>query len=171
MLWSHLADGLDLLKRDTNIDMRARPCCRGHIREVAVRTPLPLSHSNATRAIRSNPGLARWGAIFHITRERRQVLLDRLAAFAVLLLVLATLTMFALYVAHELPGWRAGQISGFESMSAPAMSDSLLSAAPTSAAQTTTLSRVPLVLISIAIEMAIFVGLGLYLRHEMNRLP
>ena len=123
--------------------------------------PLPHSTSHAVR----------WRTFLHITKEDRQVLLDKLAVFAALLLVLSTLTMSALYVAHELPRWRAGQIGGFEAISAPVTQGSAPSADDTTAVQAPTLSRVPLVVISMVIEMAIFVGLGLYLRHEADQLP
>jgi hypothetical protein len=135
-----------------------------------VRTPLPLPQSDAARVTGWGFNLAHLRASFH-NRERRQVLLDRLAAFAAILLVLATITMAALYVAHAIPQWRAGQIGGFEIISAPVTLNDVPSAVPTSAAQASTLSRVPLVLVSMLIEMAIFLGLGFYLRHEMDRSP
>jgi hypothetical protein len=165
-LWDRFADNQGPVRRETDIDMHAG---RGHVRKVTMSTPLPPTHSDAASIIGGNPGLAHVGAIFHITRERRQVLLDKLAAFAVLLLVLAMIALFALYVAHELPRWRAGQIGGFEIISAPTLSGDVTSAVSTSDAQTPTLTRVPLVLVSMAIEMAIFVGLGLFLRREMDR--
>lgn len=125
---------------------------------------LPLPHSTSHTI--------RWRTfLHHITKVDRQVLLDRLAVFAALLLVLATLTMSALYVAHELPRWKAGQIGGFEAISAPVMQDSAPSSDDTTAVHAPTVNRVPLVVISMAIEMAIFVGLGLYLRHEADQLP
>lgn len=128
-----------------------------------MRAPLPLPHPNS-HAIK-------WHPVSHTTREDRQVLMDRLAALAVFLLVFAMLTMSVLYVAHELPRWKTGQIGGFEAIAAPTAPDGVPSSGDTSAIQAPALSRGLLIIISMAIEMAIFVGLGLYLRHEANQLP
>lgn len=128
-----------------------------------MRTPLPMPHPDS-HAIK-------WRPVLHITKEDRQILMDMIAALAALVLVLATLTMSVLYVAHELPRWRAGQIGGFEATIAPTTTDNATYSGDTSTVQAPTLGRVSLILISMAIELAIFVGLGLYLRHEADRLP
>jgi hypothetical protein len=105
-----------------------------------------------------------------MTRERRQVILDKLAVAAVVVLILATLAVFAGYAAREAPRWRAGQIGGFTGAVPPSLQ---LDAAPETQATDniagTGLGQVPLVLISTAVEMAIFVALGLYLRHDLKR--
>ena len=128
-----------------------------------MRESLPLHHPTS-HAIE-------WRPVLHITRERRQVLMDRLAALAAFILVFAMLTMSVLYVAHELPRWKTGQIGGFEAIVAPTAPGDVSSSGDTSGIQTQPLSRGPLIIISMAIEMAIFVGLGLYLRHEADQLP
>jgi len=90
---------------------------------------------------------------------------------AVLLLVLAIFTMMGLYIAHQLPLWRAGEIAGAESIQSLSSQTSGAPETTASVAPALGLSRVQLVLISMVINMAIFVCLGLYLRREMNRLP
>lgn len=128
-----------------------------------MRASLPLSHPNS-HAISGRP-------VLHITKKERQVLLDKIAVLAAFLLVLAMLTMSVLYIANELPRWKSGQIGGFEAMIAPAAPDDVVPSGNTAAIQTPAVSRTPLIIISMVIEMVIFVGLGLYLRHEANHLP
>jgi hypothetical protein len=103
---------------------------------------------------------------------RRQRAKDYLAVAAVLLLILATAAVILSYVIHEAPAWRRGQMAGFAPTPAVAAQQAAaLAAEPSSPASDVArdLGRVPLILISTAIEMAIFVALGLYLRHDMNR--
>lgn len=135
------------------------------------------------------PPPARWRALPHVrlaglpiaprgsvtpaeVRARRQRAKDYLAVVAVLLLILATAAVIVSYAIHEAPSWRGGQMAGFAPTPAvAAQQDAALAAAPSSPASDMVrdLGRVPLILISTAIEMAIFVALGLYLRHDMNR--
>ncbi len=132
---------------------------------------------------------ARWRALPHVhlasshgvprhsvtpaeARARRQRAKDYLAVAAVLLLILATAAVIVSYVVHEAPAWRSGQMAGFAPTPAvTAQQDAALAAEPSSPASDVVrdLGRVPLILISTAVEMAIFVALGLYLRHDMNR--
>lgn len=128
-----------------------------------MRASLPLPHPGSHTL--------KWHPVFHITSEDRHVLMDKLAACAAILLVLALLAMCTLYVANELPRWRAGQIGGFEAIVAPTTPDSAPFSGDASAVQAPALGRVPLIVVSMVIEMAIFVGLGLYLRHEADQLP
>ncbi|MGE5602792.1 MAG: hypothetical protein ACM30E_07060 [Nitrososphaerales archaeon] len=106
--------------------------------------------------------------------ERWQVLKDKLAVAAVLLLVLATLTVFVLYVVQQAPHFRSGELTGFATpapgMMQPASADALNSDA-TGPVAGSGLGRIPLILISTIVEMGIFVALGLYLRHDMKRKP
>jgi hypothetical protein len=92
-----------------------------------------------------------------------------------MLLILATAVVIVSYVVHEAPSWRAGQMVGFAPTPAvlAAQEEAARNAAPASPASDVIngLGRVPLILISTAVEMAIFVALGLYLRHDMNRKP
>jgi hypothetical protein len=105
-------------------------------------------------------------------RARKQRIKDYLAVAAVLLLVLATAAVIISYVVHEAPAWRAGQMAAFAPTPAVAAQEAAaLAAQPSSPASDVVrdLGRVPLILISTVIEMAIFVALGLYLRHDMDR--
>lgn len=105
-------------------------------------------------------------------KARRQKIKDYLAVAAVLLLVAATAAVILSYVVHEAPAWRAGQMAGFAPTPAVAAQEAAAAAvAPSSPASDVVndLGRVPLILISTAVELAIFVALGLYLRHDMNR--
>jgi hypothetical protein len=100
--------------------------------------------------------------------ERWQVIKDKLAVAAVLLLVLATMTVFVLYVVQQAPHWRAGELTGFAT---PVPGGATLAAAGEATGSTATggLGRIPLILISTVVEMGIFVALGLYLRHDMQQ--
>lgn len=100
--------------------------------------------------------------------EHWQILKDKLAVAAVLLLVLATITVFALYVVQQAPHWRAGELTGFATP-APAMMPQAQAAATTDTIGGSGLGRIPLILISSVVEMGIFVALGLYLRRDMQR--
>lgn len=106
--------------------------------------------------------------------ERWQVIKDKLAVAAVLLLVLATLTVFVLYLVQQAPRFRSGE---FTALATPAPAMAQTGSANTLGADTaggvagSGLGRIPLILISTVIEMAIFVALGLYLRHDMKRKP
>lgn len=163
MMWSLFADKVYPPWRETDIVKAAQCCQYDNVSEANVRSSLPVPHLNS-HAIK-------WRPVLHITKQDRQVLMDIIAALAALVLVLATLTMSVLYVAHELPRWRTGQIGGFEATIAPTTADGASYSGDASTVQAPTLSRVPLILISMVIELTIFVGLGLYLRHEADRLP
>jgi hypothetical protein len=106
--------------------------------------------------------------------ERRQVLKDKLAVAAVLLLVLATFTVFVLYVVQQAPHFRSGELTGFATP-APGVAQpttaNALSSDGTESVAGSGLGRIPLILISTVVEMGIFVALGLYLRHDMKRKP
>ena len=107
--------------------------------------------------------------------ERKQRLQDLIAVGAVLLLILATAVVIVSYVIHEIPSWQQGQMAAFVPTPAVVAEQEAAarSAVPSSPASDVIngLGRVPLILISTAVEMAIFVALGLYLRHDMNRKP
>jgi hypothetical protein len=100
--------------------------------------------------------------------QRWQVLKDKLAVAAVLLLVLATITVFVLYVVQQAPHWKAGELTGFAT---PMPEVTAQAGAGETNVQTAAggLGRIPLILISTVVEMGIFVALGLYLRHDMQR--
>lgn len=106
--------------------------------------------------------------------ERWQVLKDKLAVAAVLLLVLATLTVFVLYVVQQAPHFRSGELTGFATP-APGLAQPANANAPNPDAIGSIagagLGRIPLILISTVVEMGIFVALGLYLRHDLKRKP
>jgi hypothetical protein len=89
-----------------------------------------------------------------------------------MLLIVATAAVIVSYVVHQAPAWRSGQMAGFAPTPAvAAQQDAALAAEPSSRASDVVrdLGRVPLILISTAVEMAIFVALGLYLRRDMRR--
>jgi hypothetical protein len=106
--------------------------------------------------------------------ERWQVFKDKLAVAAALLLVLATLTVFALYVVQQAPHFRSGELTGFATP-APGLvqptAANALSPDATGSVASGGLGRIPLILISTVVEMGIFVALGLYLRHDMKQKP
>lgn len=105
-------------------------------------------------------------------KARRQRIKDYLAVAAVLLLVLATAAVIVSYAVHEAPAWQTGQMAGFAPTPAVAAQEAAAAAAaPPSPASDVinSLGRVPLILISTAVEIAIFVALGLYLRHDLDR--
>lgn len=107
-------------------------------------------------------------------KARRQRIKDYVAVAAVLLLVLATAAVIVSYVVQQAPAWRAGQMAGFAPTPVVAAQEAAAgAAAPSSPASDVVngLGRVPLIIISTVVEMAIFVALGLYLRHDMNRKP
>lgn len=138
---------------------------------------LSLAHSHAVRTIGASSDACRRTAERRVNQERQQALKDKLYVAVAALLVLATVTMSALYVVHELPRWRTGQIGGFAPVAPPAIQERDATAdivpiapAPAPVAERA-MSRLSLVLWSMLIEMAIFCGLGLYLRHDMNRQP
>lgn len=101
--------------------------------------------------------------------ERRQNLRDKLAVAAVLVLVLATVTVFVLYLLQQAPHFASGEFTGFATPVAAAAQAT--AADPANSVAGTGLSRVSLVLVSTVIEMGIFVALGLYLRQDTNRKP
>ena len=103
-----------------------------------------------------------------ISPEGWQVLKDRLAVAAVLLLVLATMTVFVLYVVQQAPHWRTGELTGFATPM-PGLTPEVPAAETTGSVAGSGLGRIPLILISTVVEMGIFVALGLYLRHDMQR--
>lgn len=134
----------------------------------------PPSQANPTS---SAPPARGRGPRLHLDGERWQVFKDKLAVAAVLLLVLATLTVFVLYVVQQAPYFRTGELTGFATP-APGMADpgqqaeaNAQNAEAASSIAGSGLSRIPLILISTVVEMAIFVALGLYLRHDMKRKP
>ncbi len=92
---------------------------------------------------------------------------------AVLLLVLGTVTVFVLYLVQQAPHFRSGELTGFATpapgTSAPAMANASGANVSAESVAGTGLGRIPLILISTVVEMAIFVALGLYLRHDMKR--
>jgi hypothetical protein len=100
--------------------------------------------------------------------QRWQVLKDKLAVAAVLLLVLATMTVFALYVVQQAPHWRTGELTGFATPM-PAIATQTGTSAATDSTAAGGVGRIPLILISTVVEMGIFVALGLYLRHDTQR--
>lgn len=104
--------------------------------------------------------------------ERWQTLKDKLAVAAVLLLVLATLTVFVLYLVQQAPHFSRGELTAFATP-VPGVPSTAATADPSAASSIagTGIGRIPLILISTVVEMGIFVALGLYLRHDMNRKP
>lgn len=120
----------------------------------------------------SPQGVPRRSASPAEVQAQRQRIKDYLAVGAVLLLVLATAAVIVSYVVHQAPAWRAGQMAGFAPTPVVAAQEAAaLAAEPPAPASDVVrdLGRVPLILISTAVEIAIFVALGLYLRHDMNR--
>lgn len=106
--------------------------------------------------------------------DRWQTLKDKLAVAAVLLLVLATVTVFVLYIVQQAPHFRNGELTAFATPAPGAVQPAPNAQAPGQAASSvagTGLSRISLILISTVVEMGIFVALGLYLRHDMKRKP
>lgn len=100
--------------------------------------------------------------------DRWQVLKDKLAVAAVLLLVLATLAVFVVYLVHQAPYFRTGELTALATPG-PAMAKQSAANANAASVAGSGLGRIPLILISTVVEMGIFVALGLYLRHDMNR--
>lgn len=99
-----------------------------------------------------------------------QAFKDRLYVAAVTALVVLTLALFAGYAIYQLPQWRAGGVGGFDTHVLPLPNpDGAEEAAIVSSA--TGMNRTGLIVTSMLVEAVIFVGLGFYLRHEMNRKP
>ncbi len=103
--------------------------------------------------------------------DRSQVIKDKLAVAAVLLLVGATLAVFVLYLVQQAPHFGSGEFTAFATPMPGAVQAGAASRDATPVVAGTGLGRVSLILISTVVEMAIFVALGLYLRHDMNRKP
>jgi hypothetical protein len=103
--------------------------------------------------------------------ERWQVLKDKLAVAAVLLLVLATVTVFVLYLVEQAPHFNTGELTGFATPVPGAIQANAGGAAASESVAGSGLGRIPLILVSTVVEMGIFVALGLYLRHDMKRKP
>ena len=131
--------------------------------------PLPNLRLFGARAAPRRPAAPADAAL------RKQRVRDVLAVCAVLFLILTTAVVIISYVVHQAPAWRAGQMAGFAPTPAvlAAQEAAARNAASSSPASDVVngLGRVPLILISTAVEMAIFVALGLYLRHDMDRKP
>lgn len=122
----------------------------------------------------SAPPAGRHGFPTPSREERWQVIKDKLAVAAVLLLVLATLTVFVLYLVQQAPYFRSGELTAFATpapSAAQAGSASAMNANTSGGVAGSGLGRIPLMLVSTVVEMAIFVALGLYLRHDMKRKP
>lgn len=100
-----------------------------------------------------------------------QALKDRLYVIVVTALVLATFALFAGYAVYHWPQWRAGAIGGFDTQVLPLPGDSPAAALATAPPPAPAVNRANLILTSMLIDAVIFVALGLYLRHEMNRKP
>ena len=142
---------------------------------------MPIHHASPARwrllphvHLVSPLGVPRHSVTAAEVQARWQRIKDTLAVAAVLLLVLATAAVIVSYVVHQAPAWRAGQMAGFAPTPAVAAQEAAaLAAEPSSPASDVVrdLGRVPLILISTVVEIAIFVALGLYLRHDMNRKP
>jgi hypothetical protein len=106
--------------------------------------------------------------------DRSQVLKDKLAVAAVLLLVLATLTVFVLYLVQQAPHFSSGELTAFATPAPGAVGQVATNASGSTSTGSIAgagLGRIPLILISTAVEMAIFVALGLYLRHDLKGKP
>ncbi len=106
--------------------------------------------------------------------DQWQTVKDKIAVAAVAVLVLATISVFVLYLVQQVPHFRTGELTGFATP-APAAARLAASATACDTASDsiagTGLGRIPLILISTVVEMGIFVALGLYLRHDMKRKP
>lgn len=100
--------------------------------------------------------------------DRWQVLKDKLAVAAVLLLVLATIAVFVLYLVHQAPYFGSGELTALATPMPGGAQQAAGSADAASSIAGSGLGRIPLILISTVVEMAIFVALGLYLRHDMK---
>ncbi len=114
------------------------------------------------------------GPKLHPDGERWQVFKDKLAVGAVLLLVMATLAVFVLYVVEQAPHFRSGELTALATPAPGAVQPTAANAPASDATGSIAgsgLGRIPLILISTVVEMAIFVALGLYLRHDMKRKP
>jgi hypothetical protein len=106
-------------------------------------------------------------------RFSSQTFRDKLYVLAVSALVLATIAVAAGYAIHQWPRWRAGAVGGFDSQVLPLPGEPPAAepGAPGDAAQAPGVNRTSLIITSMFVDALIFVGLGLYLRHEMNRKP
>lgn len=125
-----------------------------------MRIPLSVTHA------RTPPRTARTA---HAVAHRSQEFRDRLYVLVVAGLVLATVALVVGYAVHELPRWRSGQLGGFDTVVLPTPDQSAGDAAVTEPGVAGTgIDRTTLLIVSMLIEAAIFVGLGLYLRHEMK---
>lgn len=95
---------------------------------------------------------------------------DKLYVLAVSALVLGTIALAAGYAVHEWPRWRAGSVGGFDSQVLPLPDEPLAITPPAAgeAAQQPGVNRTSLIITSMLVDALIFIGLGLYLRHEMN---
>ncbi len=102
--------------------------------------------------------------------DRWQVVKDKLAVAAVLLLVAATATVFVLYLVQQGPHFAAGELTAFVTPM-PAAAQQAVDPKEAASVAGSGLGRIPLILISTVVEMGIFVALGLYLRHDMQRKP
>jgi hypothetical protein len=99
---------------------------------------------------------------------------DRLYVLAVSALVLVTIAIAAGYAIHEWPRWRSGGVGGFDTGVLPLPDRSPFGGAepaPEAAGTPSGVNRTSLIVTSMLVDAAIFVALGLYLRHEMNRKP
>lgn len=124
-----------------------------------MRFPLTLSHVHAP----PHPGPGTLREVLHSQPFR-----DKLYVAAVVALVLATVALAAGYAIHQWPHWRQGQVGGIDATILPLPDDT---GTPEPAAPGAGIDRGPLILTSMLVEAVIFVGLGLYLRREMNRKP
>ncbi len=99
---------------------------------------------------------------------RRNNLWDRLCAAAVIAVVLATCVMVCGYAARELGLYREASpaAAGLNTAAAPAGAASGSGEAANALSST---DRTSLIAFSMGIDILIFVGLGLYLRWDMER--
>lgn len=91
---------------------------------------------------------------------------DRLYVTVVAGLVLAAILLAAGYAVHEMPRWRAGELGGFDAAVLPLPTEPGEAAAPPADPG---INRTTLLITSMLVEAIIFVGLGLFLRHEMKQ--